>query len=134
MFTLNFRERMFHKIHFVEKWGRGIGFILSKEPETDFREIGRQFIVTFKRKSVSEAVGVSGGVSGGVNEGVSEGVSEGVNLLIELIQKNPGNRVPQLAKTLGIPAKTIERWIKQLKEDGKIEFRGSPKNGGYWAK
>ena len=27
--------------------------------------------------------------------------------------------------------KTVERWIKQLKEEGKIEFRGSPKKGGY---
>ena len=69
-----------------------------------------------------------------LNEGISEGVSGGVNLLIELIQKNPGKRVPQLAKTLDIPAKTIERWIKQLKGEGKIEFKGSPKKGGYWKK
>ena len=114
---------MFHQVHFIEKWGRGIGLILSKEPDTHFEEVGRQFVVTFKRKGVSEAVGV--------NEGVSEGVSEGVNLLMELIQKNPGKRVPPLAKTLGTPAKTIERWIKKLKEEGKIEFRGSPKKGGY---
>ena len=42
---------MFHQIHFVEKWGRGIGLILSKEPGTDFKEVGRQFVVTFKRKA-----------------------------------------------------------------------------------
>ncbi|PIZ51085.1 ATP-dependent DNA helicase [Candidatus Woesearchaeota archaeon CG_4_10_14_0_2_um_filter_33_13] len=117
---------MFHQVHFIEKWGRGIGLILSKEPDTNFEEVGRQFVVTFKRKGVSEAVGVS--------EGVSEGVFEGVNSLLESIRKNPGKRVPQLAKILSIPAKTIERWIKQLKEEGKIEFRGSPKKGGYWVR
>ena len=79
----------------------------------------------FKRKAVENV---------GVNEGVSEGVFEGVNSLLESIRKNPGKRVPQLAKILSIPAKTIERWIKQLKEEEKIEFRGSPKKGGYWVR
>ncbi len=111
---------MFHRVHFVEKWGRGIKLILSKEPTVDFKVIAGIFITVFKRK--------------GVENGVNEGVNEGVNLLIELIRKNPGKRVPQLATTLGIPAKTIERWIKQFKEEGKIEFKGSPKKGGYCLK
>ena len=29
---------------------------------------------------------------------------------------------------------TIERQLKKLKEEGKIEFRGSAKTGGYYAK
>ena len=65
---------------------------------------------------------------------VSEGVSEGVNLLMEYIKKNQKKRVPQLAKAIGIPPKTVERWVKQLKEEGKIEFKGSSKKGGYWVK
>lgn len=32
-----------HEIHLIEKWGRGISLILSKEPETDFKEVGTQF-------------------------------------------------------------------------------------------
>ncbi len=47
---------MFHQIHFVERWGRGIGLMLSKEPDTRFKEVGRQFIVTFKRKNLVEKV------------------------------------------------------------------------------
>ncbi|MBI2145726.1 ATP-dependent DNA helicase, partial [Candidatus Woesearchaeota archaeon] len=115
---------MFHQVHFIEKWGRGIGLILSKEPDTNFEEVGRQFVVTFKRKGVSEAVGVSGGVSGGVNGGVND--------LYEYIKKHPAGRVIHLQKALGVPRRTIERWIKQLKEEGKIEFKGSSKKGGYW--
>lgn len=47
---------MFHKIHFVEKWGRGIGLILKKEPDTIFKEIGTQFITVFKRKHVNKVI------------------------------------------------------------------------------
>ena len=28
---------------------------------------------------------------------------------------------------------TLERQIRKLREKGKIEFRGSPRTGGYWA-
>jgi ATP-dependent DNA helicase RecG len=42
---------LFHRIHFVEKWGRGISLILSKEPTADFKEVADLFITTFKRKN-----------------------------------------------------------------------------------
>ncbi|HII16154.1 MAG TPA: ATP-dependent DNA helicase, partial [Nanoarchaeota archaeon] len=38
------------KIHFVEKWGKGIKLILGKEPKTIFEEIAGVFIAVFKRK------------------------------------------------------------------------------------
>ena len=44
------------------------------------------------------------------------------------------NLVLDFAVAFGVTTRTIERWIKQLKEDGKIEFRGSPKKGGYCTK
>lgn len=62
----------------------------------------------------------------------NEGVNEGVNELLELIAKSPGNRMPYYAAVMHIPEKTMERWIKQLREEGKIEFRGATKTGGYW--
>ena len=46
---------IFHEIHWIEKWGRGISLILSTEPEADFKEVGNQFIVTFKRKYLEES-------------------------------------------------------------------------------
>jgi len=33
---------------------------------------------------------------------------------------------------LHTPSKTIERWLKKLKDEGKIEFKGSSKTGGYY--
>lgn len=119
---------------------------------------GDCFSITFKRKSIHEAIerlrgrdkgitpsaigGVNEGVNEGANEGINEGINEGVNggasggvsLLLELIQRSPGLRTPQISKAVGVPVKTLERWIKKLKEDGFIEFKGSTKSGGYRVK
>jgi ATP-dependent DNA helicase RecG len=62
------------------------------------------------------------------------GVSEGVNDLLGFIKANPNLRTPQLEKHLNVPVKTLERWLKHLKDAGKIEFRGSSKTGGYYVK
>ena len=35
------------------------------------------------------------------------------------------------AKELNTSVKNIERWLKQLKDENKIEFKGSPKTRGY---
>jgi len=72
-------------------------------------------------------------VRGGVSEGVSEGVNEGVNdKIIKVVNNTPGLRVPQIAKILNIPAKTIERHISLLNKENVIEFKGPSKSGGYF--
>jgi len=62
----------------------------------------------------------------------SEGVSEGVNSVIGYIKQNPGKRAPYIAKAISIPLKTLERWLKKLKFEGKIKYEGSAKTGGYY--
>ena len=34
--------------------------------------------------------------------------------------------------SIGKSVSTISRYLKILKDNGKIEFRGAPKNGGYF--
>ena len=36
-----------------------------------------------------------------------------------------------IAILLDIPLRSTERWLKQLKAQGLIEFKGIPKTGGY---
>ena len=72
------------------------------------------------------------GVGEGVNEGISEGVNGAIKTVLDFIGRTPGLRAPQISKALDIPAKTLERQIRKLREKGKIEFRGSPRTGGYW--
>jgi ATP-dependent DNA helicase RecG len=68
------------------------------------------------------------------NEGISEGISEGINSLYSYIKENPALRVSELSKRLNTPAKTLERWIKRLKDEDKIEYNGSKRTGGYCVK
>lgn len=65
---------------------------------------------------------------------IREGINEGINSLFEYIKNNPNQRVSQIGEDLGIPAKTLERWIKKLKENKMVEYRGSKKTGGYFVK
>lgn len=62
----------------------------------------------------------------------NEGVNEGVNQLLAIISKQPGLRTPVMADMLQTSPKNIERWLKQLKDTQRIEYRGAPKTGGYY--
>ncbi len=106
----------------IERWGSGLKRIYDEcktfNVKVEFENLKTGFLVTFSRKQAGE--------------GVSEGVSEGVNRLFDYIKSNPGKRVPQIEEALGIPKKTLERWVRELRKENKIKFEGSPKTGGYW--
>lgn len=73
-------------------------------------------------------------------EGVIEGVIEGVNKemkkkmtsILCILNEQPGLRTTMLGEKANIPIKSIERYIKQLKDAGLIKFSGSSKTGGYF--
>jgi len=94
----------------IEKYGSGFirvrGEIGSYPTMTfEYEESGDGFLVTLRyQKQKISSVSVP-----------PEGISEGINLLLEHIWSAPGRRIPQMADSLGIPAKTIERWIADLK-------------------
>lgn len=66
--------------------------------------------------------------------GISGGISGGIKDLLIYINDNPGKRTNEIAETMNIPSKTIEKWIAKLRTKDLIEFRGSKKTGGYWVK
>jgi predicted HTH transcriptional regulator len=111
----------------VEKYGSGYQRIRNaiKDYTTmtfDYQESGDGFIVTIgyqqQKQSAENTEGVSGGVRG----------------LLVYIETNPGLSAKQLSENLNLAKRTIERWLKQLKDQNQIEFRGAPKNGGYFKK
>lgn len=112
----------------IEKWGSGIKRIYeackSAGVRVDFEKTSTGFKVVFFRheKDTLPIGGVSGGVSGGVNS------------LFKYIKDNPGKRLPLLSQALAKPEKTVEKWLQKLREQHKIEFRGSPKTGGYFTR
>ncbi len=109
---------MFHQVHFIEKWGRGIGLILSKEPDTNFEEVGRQFVVTFKRKAPIPET----------REKTGEKTREKI---IQLINENPRITTKELAEKTGLTAKGVEWNLKGLKDEKKLRRVGGRKEG-YW--
>ena len=112
---------MFKESGLIEKYGSGIGRIkrLCKEhglQEPKFEELQKGFRVTVYKATQQEKI------------------NEGINILYEYIKYNPAQRVSQIQEQLNTPAKTLERWVKQLRDQRKIEYRGSKKTGGYYVK
>jgi Fic family protein len=80
----------------------------------------------------------SGGVNlpnGGVNpeiENKNGGVNSMEQQITEILRKMSGLNAPAIATTLGKSLRTTQRILKKLCDNGKIEFKGAPKNGGYF--
>jgi ATP-dependent DNA helicase RecG len=116
--------------------GSGIKRALSLWPKiafTDDRD-GCLFTATVHRipskvQLPEQAVGASGGASGGVSGGVNTAAN-----LLTLAKTHPGLNVADLVRLSEKPQRTIERWLKQLKDQDLIEFKGATKTGGYYSK
>jgi ATP-dependent DNA helicase RecG len=106
-------------------------FVAYGLPQPEFEATqGGMAVTVFK--AVNE--GVRGGVNGGVGGGVNGGVNTVSAHLLLLIQAQPGIKTSELVAQTGKAQRTVERWLKQLKDNQTIEFRGAPKTGGYYIK
>ncbi len=76
-----------------------------------------------------EIGGTNGGTNGGINGGIK--LSSKEELFI-FIANHPGLNTKTIKAKTELSQRTLERWIKELKEDGKIQFRGPNKTGGYY--
>jgi ATP-dependent DNA helicase RecG len=112
---------LFHRIHFIEKWGRGISLILSREPDADFKEVGNHFITVFRRKEVKEIP---------QKTRVKTRVKTREKI-IRLIQERPKITMKEMAERTGLSIKGVEWNIRKLKEEGILR-RVGPAKGGYW--
>lgn len=131
---------MLHRVHFIEKWGRGIKLILSKEPDAEFSEVGTKFITTFKRRSYFEGkkgfekLGEKGVVEKGVERVVEKGVerlSANEAIIYALIKNNPYISKNEMMSHGSLTKKTVEYNLEKLKKRGLLKRIG-PDKGGYW--
>ena len=106
----------FYPANNIEKYGSG--FIRIRKALRDYPEI------EFEIKEFA------GGVMATFAQ--REGLNVGVNELLAYVESHPGQRAGEMAVAFKLTQRTIERWLKQLKEKGLIEFRGAPKTGGYY--
>ena len=52
--------------------------------------------------------------------------------ILTTLDKNPGLRTTAINDKTGIPAKSIERYLSDLKRRGLIVYKGSSGSGGYY--
>jgi len=75
---------------------------------------------------------IKGAIEGAI-EGATKGRKEKLAILLSLIAKNEGKRVPDYKEMTKLPKSTIEAYIRRLREAGLIEFKGdSAQTGGYY--
>ena len=75
----------------------------------------------------------SEGAFEGAFEGATKAIAAKLVKLIQIIANHQGYRSPELQVKSDLTRKTLERYLKQLREYGMIEYRGdAPQTGGYF--
>jgi len=72
------------------------------------------------------------GVIEGIIEGVGKDIKEKLASILCILNNQPGLRTTMLSSKTNIPVKSIERYVKRLKDAGLIKYSGSSKSGGYF--
>ena len=63
---------------------------------------------------------------------MTDNVKHELASVLRLFKDAEGLRLRDIALSLERPTKTIERYLKILKDQCLIEFRGAPRNGKYY--
>lgn len=65
---------------------------------------------------------------------LEKNISAPADAVFRCILTNPGIRAGMIAEKLSVSLRTAERYLRELKQAERIEFRGAPRNGGYYTK
>lgn len=72
------------------------------------------------------------GIIEGLTGGISSDVKEKLVSILCLLYGHPGLRTNIIGEKTGIPVKSIERYVKRLKDAGIIYYSGAKNTGGYF--
>ena len=89
--------------------------------------------------------GLNGDVNGDVNGNVNGNVNDPENGPVKslkgslkevylIVLHNPGIKIGQVAEIRGKSESTVWKQLNSLRKKGLIEYRGSDKTGGYYAR
>jgi len=133
--------QIFYDLGLIERYGSGIHRILAAcrkagLPQPLFENFSGGFRIKFLL-SGRDALRVAGenASDGGVLNGALSGALSGAleNRVFDLISEFQGIQRKIIVEKLGIPDRTLDRYLAELISVGKIERRGSKKTGGYWS-
>lgn len=116
---------LFHEIHFVEKWGRGIKLILEKEPTSDFKEVGTHFITVFKRRKIVKGANDLG------SQKTHRKHTEKAQKIIDEIIRDPKISRKELSEKTGLGISSVIHHLRTLQKNKHIRRIG-PDKGGHW--
>ena len=133
---------VFYKCGFIENWGKGTLNMIDeclkyRLPKPTFEYEWNSLKTTFyANKKVGEGItgGLSGMINGGLSGMINGGLSGTIKEIYDYIKSHEGTSAVDMENKLNIPLRTLQRWLKELKEKDLIEYRGSKKNGGYFVK
>ena len=124
----------------MEAWGRGIANIFDEcekygLPTPEFK-VGHKIVtlvIRFKNSITPHRKG-DDPVNDPVNDPINDPIKGVLKDVFEIIKNNPGIQKPAIAAHIGKSEATAKRYLKQLLDQGLIEYRGSDKTGGYYPK
>ena len=67
-----------------------------------------------------------------ISESMNVKVKQKMVVILSAIDKSPGLRSTAISTFTGIPAKTVERYLSELKQFGLVVYKGSSNSGGYY--
>lgn len=115
---------IFSELDLIDKTGHGVPLIVEKYGRDIFK-IGKETIQIFLPidKTPLENVGDTKNIISNLND------SE--NKVFELLKQNGYLNAKEIADSIGISSRQVERIINKLKNNGYIKYIGSKKNG-FW--
>lgn len=125
------------KIDAIENYASGVRRIFKdyigfdKQPEYSISDNG--IIVTLYNMNYNEAQndGINEEINEEINVGQKLNTEERKNIILKLIEKNEKISIQQLVENIEVSKSTVERDLKELKEENKIEYIGSRKSGKW---
>ena len=125
------------KLDAIENYASGVRRIFKdyigfdKQPEYSISDNG--IIVTLYNMNYNEAQndGINEEINEEINVGQKLNTEERKNIILKLIEKNEKISIQQLVENIEVSKSTVERDLKELKEENRIEYIGSRKSGKW---
>jgi ATP-dependent DNA helicase RecG len=137
--------QMLTRIQMVEAWGRGMSLILENEPDASFEEVAGIFITTFTRRAASmppvdseTKIEMTGDLSVGetpspasLEKRPEKKPEKTPEKIYRLLQDRVDITIAEIAASLSLNPRTVERHLAALRKAGRIRRIGADK-GGTW--
>ena len=130
-------QNMLRMIGYGENVGSGFPTIISAWKDAHWGEPELKNKIEVDEVELILPIPARGGndrVNDKINDRINDKINDRIMATYTIIRLNPGIKRKDISNISGKSLPTIDRHIDVLTEDGLIEYRGSRKTGGYYAK